>query len=174
VVSLIRMDILSVVTTTKEMASVALGHGDGVGEEEVVEPLCPQRESPRPDEDILRLRIWVASASMSPAELRPIEGPLELHEVGMDLSPAESVVGDGIRVATDPAGRGDGGGNGLTAGRHSDDWLMRVVVVVMVRLLSEGDGGLPLHTPPLIYLLTLHIGPPTGLTDHTRLTRSLP
>jgi hypothetical protein len=35
-------------------------------------------------------------------------------------------------------------------------------MVVMVRLLSEGDGGLPLHTPPLIYLLTLHIGPPTG------------
>jgi hypothetical protein len=35
-------------------------------------------------------------------------------------------------------------------------------MVVMVRLLSEGDGGLPLHTPPLIYLLTLHIGLPTG------------
>jgi hypothetical protein len=32
----------------------------------------------------------------------------------------------------------------------------------MVRLLSEGDGGLLLHTPPLIYPLTLHIGPPPG------------
>jgi hypothetical protein len=37
----------------------------------------------------------------------------------------------------------------------------------MVRLLSEGDGGLPLHTPPLIYLLTLHIGlPPGPRTSH--------
>jgi hypothetical protein len=31
---------------------------------------------------------------------------------------------------------------------------MKVMVVVMVRLLSEEDGGLPLHTPPLIYPLT--------------------
>jgi hypothetical protein len=35
-------------------------------------------------------------------------------------------------------------------------------VLVMVRLLGEGDGGLLLHTPPLIYPLTLHIGPPPG------------
>jgi hypothetical protein len=38
---------------------------------------------------------------------------------------------------------------------------MGVVVTVMVRLLSEGDGGLPLHTPP-VYPLTLHIGLPPG------------
>ena len=44
---------------------------------------------------------------------------------------------------------------------------MGVVVVLLVKLLSEGDGGLLLHTPFLIYTLTLHIGlPPEPHTSH--------
>jgi hypothetical protein len=38
----------------------------------------------------------------------------------MDLPSAESVVGDGIRVAADPAGGGGGGVDGLSAGQHGD------------------------------------------------------
>jgi hypothetical protein len=119
VVSLIRVDVLPVVRPLKEMATGVLGRGDGVSEEKVLEPLSPQREPTRPDEHILRLGVRAASATASPAELRPVEGPLKLHKVSVDLSPAESVVADSIRVAADPAGGGDGGGDGLTAGRHS-------------------------------------------------------
>jgi hypothetical protein len=121
-VGLVGMDVVPVVTAMKEVTSMALGRGDGVGKEEVLKPFGPQRESTRPDEHILRLRVRTASATASPTELRPIEGPLELDEVLVDLSPTESVVGDGVRVLANPARRSDGGGDGLTGGRHSDDW----------------------------------------------------
>jgi hypothetical protein len=131
VVRLIRMDVLPVVRPAKEVAAGTLRRGDGVGKEEVVKPLRTERHPPSPDEYVLGLWVWTASATTSPTELRPIEGPLKVDKVLVDLSPAESVVGDGVRVTADPAGRGNGRGNGLTAGRHSDDWLRRVVVVMV-------------------------------------------
>ena len=100
---------------------MTLGSHDSVGEEQVPEYVIAESIGPRPDEDILRLRIRAASATASPAELWPVERPLEGLEVGLDLSSSERVVGDGVRIVADPAGRGDGGGNGVTAGRHDDD-----------------------------------------------------
>ena len=38
---------------------------------------------------------------MSPVELQPVEGPLELNEVGVDLPLVESVVADGIWIPAD-------------------------------------------------------------------------
>ena len=58
---------------------------------------------------------------MSLAELRPVERPLEGLKVGLNLSSAERIVGDGVRIIADPAGRGNGGGDGVAAGRHDDD-----------------------------------------------------
>jgi hypothetical protein len=125
VISFIGMDVVPIVTPPEEMASVALRRGDGISEEEVFKPLGPKGESTRSDEHILRLRIRAASAAASPMELRPVKGPFELDQVGVDLSPTESVVADGVRVLANPARRGDGGGDGVSAGRHGDDWLRR-------------------------------------------------
>jgi hypothetical protein len=119
-VGLIRMDINPIVRTLEEVATGALGHSDGIGEEKVLEPLVPQRDPARPDKHILSLRIRAASATASPTELRLVERPLELQEVGVDLPSTESVVADGVRVVVNPAGRGNGGGDVVTAGRHSD------------------------------------------------------
>ena len=99
---------------------MTLGGDDGVGEEQVPEYVVAESVSPRPDKDILRLRIRAASAAASLAELRPVERPLEGLEVGLDLSSSERVVGDGVGVVADPAGGGDGGGDGVAAGRHDD------------------------------------------------------
>ena len=63
----------------------------------------------------------MASATASPAELRPVEGLLEGLEVGPNLSPVERVVGDGVWIIADLARGGDGGGDGVAAGRHTDD-----------------------------------------------------
>jgi hypothetical protein len=120
VVGLIQVDVVPVIAALKIVMTSVLTRCHGISKEEVVKPLCSQREPTRPDEHILGLGIGAAPATASPTELCLVKGPLELHEVGMDLSLAESVVGDGVWVAADPAGRGDGGGEGLTAGRHSD------------------------------------------------------
>ena len=123
VVSLIWMDVHPVVCTLEEVATSALGRGDGISEEKVLEPLVPQGDPARSDKDVLGLRIRTASATTSPTELRPVEALLELHKVGMDLSPAKSVVADGVQVVGNTAGRGNGRRDVLTAGRHSDgDW----------------------------------------------------
>jgi hypothetical protein len=119
-VGLIWMDINPIVRTLEEVATGTLGRGDGIGEEKVLEPLVPQRDPARPDKHILSLRIRAASATASPTELRLVERPLELQEVGVDLPSTESVVADGVRVVVNPAGRGNGGGDVVTAGRHSD------------------------------------------------------
>ena len=99
---------------------MAFGGGDGVGEKKVPEDVIPHGICPRPDKDVLRLGVGATSASTSPAELRPIEGPLEGLEVGLDLSSTERDVADGVRIIGDPARRGDGGGDGVAAGRHDD------------------------------------------------------
>ena len=112
---------LPLVVTSEEVTPMTLGRGDSVSEEQVPEDIVSESVSPRPDEDILGLRIRVASATASPAKLQPVEGPLKGLEVGLDLSSTERVVGDGVRVVADPAGGGDGGGDGVAAGRHDDD-----------------------------------------------------
>ena len=111
---------LSFVVPSKEVTTVALGGSDGVGKGQVPEDIVAESISPQLDKDILGLRIRVASATTSPAELRPVERPLEDLEVGLDLSSMERVVGDGVGVVADPAGGGDGGGDGVTASRHDD------------------------------------------------------
>ena len=83
---------LPLMVVPKEIATMALGRGDGVGEEQVPKYVVPESICPRPDKDILRLRIRVASATTSPTELRPVEGPLEGLEIGLDLSSSERVV----------------------------------------------------------------------------------
>ena len=110
-----------IVRTLKEIATSALGRGDGVGKEKVAEHFVPKRYPTRPDKDILSLRIRTASATTSPAELRPVERLLEVLEVGLDLSSTERIVGDGVQITADPAGRSDGSGDGVSAGWHSDD-----------------------------------------------------
>ena len=99
---------------------MTFGGDDGVGEEQVPEYVVAESISPRPDEDILRLRIRAASATTSPMELRPVEGPLEGIQVGLNLSSSERVVRDGVGVVADLAGGSDGGGDGVMAGRHDD------------------------------------------------------
>ena len=111
---------LPLVVPPQKVPPVTLGGDDGIGEEQVPEDVVAESVSPRPDEDILRLRIWAASATASPAELRPVEGRPEGIQIGLDLSSTERVVGDGIRIIADPARGGDGGGDGVTAGRHDD------------------------------------------------------
>ena len=58
---------------------------------------------------------------MSLVELWPVERPLEGLKVGLDLSSTERSVGDGVRIIADPARGGDGGGDGVAAGRHDDE-----------------------------------------------------
>jgi hypothetical protein len=120
-VGFIRVDVVPVITTPRKIVtSSTLRRGNGVGKEEVVKPLPSQRESTRPDEHVLRLGVGTTLATVSPTELRLVEGPFELHKVGVDLSPTKSIVGDSVRVAADPARRSDGSGDGLTAGWHGD------------------------------------------------------
>ena len=121
VVGLIQMDVLPIVGTPEEVTTGALGRCDGIGKEEVAEGVISKRDPARLNKDILCLRIRAAPTTMSPTELRPVEGPLKIHEVGMDLPSTERVVGDGVRITADPAGGGNGGADGLTAGQHSDD-----------------------------------------------------
>ena len=111
---------LSLMVPTKEVPPVTLGGHNGVGEEEIPENVVAESISPRLDKDILRLRIRAASATASPTELRPVERGPEGVQVGLDLSSSERVVGDGVGVVADPAGGGDGGGDGVAAGRHDD------------------------------------------------------
>ena len=120
VVGLIWMDVDPVVGTLKEVATGALGRSNGIGKEEVIKPLLPKRDPARSNKDVLRLRIGAASATTSPTELRPVETPFELHKVGMNLSPAESVVADSVGVVGNPAGRGNGSLDVVAAGQHSD------------------------------------------------------
>ena len=94
--------------------------GDGVGQEQVVKPVLLISKAPRPDEHILSLGVWTASAAMSLVELHPVEGPPKALEVLLNLSLAESVVMDGVQALADPAGGGNGGTDGLMAGQHSD------------------------------------------------------
>ena len=74
---LIRMDVLPIVGTLKEVATSALGRGDGVGKEEIPEGLVPKRDAAQPDKDILGFRIGSASATTSLAELWLVERLLE-------------------------------------------------------------------------------------------------
>ena len=112
---------LPLMVPPQEVPPMTFGGDDGVGEEEIPEDVIPQRIGPRPNKDVLRLGVGAASASTSPAELRPIERPLEGLEVGLDLPSSERVVGDGVGIIADPAGGGDGGGDGVAAGWHDDD-----------------------------------------------------
>ena len=111
---------LPLVVPPQKVPPMTFGGDNGVSEEQVPEYIVPESISPRPDKNILRLRIRAASTSMSPAELRPVERGPEGVQVGLDLSSTERVVRDGVRIIADPAGGGDGGGNGVTAGRHDD------------------------------------------------------
>jgi hypothetical protein len=69
VVGLIRMDVVPVIRTLEKVATGMLGCGDGISKEEVLKPLCSQQKSTRSDEHVLRLGIWTASATTSPAKL---------------------------------------------------------------------------------------------------------
>ena len=57
---------------------------------------------------------------MSLMELHLVKGPFELYEVGMNLSPADSVVPDGVGVIADLAGGSNSSADGVMAGQHDD------------------------------------------------------
>jgi hypothetical protein len=120
-VGLIRMDVVLIISTLEEVTTCTLGCTNGIGKGKVLEPPLTKQDSSGPDEGVLGLGVQTALATTSPAELQPVEGPLELYRIGMNLPIAESIVADGVWITANLAGGGDSRGSSVVSRRCAGD-----------------------------------------------------